>query len=104
MNQVARSLNLGVNGDYAGLKACVGSTLGWTSSTTYAASEETTLTQEINLPAAEQDRYYAFATVLDVLQIRDIATGKVIGEAVSRTDNIGYFVTDRYGIWKCVAK
>jgi hypothetical protein len=100
MNQVARSLNVGLNGDYAGLKACVGLTLGWTSSTTYAASEETTLTEEVNLTAVEHDRYYAFATVLDILRIRDIATGKVINETVSRSDNIGYFVTDKYGSWK----
>jgi hypothetical protein len=100
MNQVARSLNMGLNGDYAGLKECVGLTLGWTSSTTYAASEETTLTEEVNLAAVEHDRYYAFATVLDILRIREIATGKVISEAVSRSDNIGYFVTDKYGSWK----
>lgn len=100
MTQVARSLNVGLNGDYMGLKSCVGLTLGWTSSTTYTASEETTLTGEVNLATEDHDRYYAFATVLDVLQIREIATGKVIREAVSRTDNIGYFVTDRYGSWK----
>jgi hypothetical protein len=100
MNQVARSLNVGLNGDYAGLKECVGLTLGWTSSATYSASEETTLTEEVNLAAAEHDRYYAFATVLDVLRVREIASGKVVGEAVSRSDNIGYFVTDRYGSWK----
>jgi hypothetical protein len=51
------------------------------------------------LPAEEYDRYYAFATVLDVLRVSEIATGKVISDAVSRTDNIGYFVTDRYGGW-----
>jgi len=100
MNQVARSLNVGLNGDYTGLKSCVGATLGWTSSTTYTTSEETTLTEEVNLTAEDHDRYYALATVLDVLRIKDIATGKVITEAVSRTDNIGYFVTDRYGSWK----
>jgi hypothetical protein len=95
-----RTLNGGLSGDYAGLKTCVGLTLGWTSSTTYAASEEMTLTQEVNLAAADYDRYYAFATVLDVLRIRAIATGTVIGEAVTRTDNVGYFVTDRYGGWQ----
>ena len=95
-----RSLNVGVSGDYAGLKTCVGLTLGWTSSTTYTASEETTLTEEINLAAEQHDRYYAFATVLDVPRITEIATGKVIREAVSRTDNIGYFVTDKYGSWQ----
>jgi hypothetical protein len=100
MNQVARSLNVGLNGDYTGLKSCVGLTLGWTSSATYTASEETTLTGEVNLPPEEHDRYYAFATVLDVLRISEIATGKVNSEAVSRTDNIGYFVTDRYGSWR----
>jgi hypothetical protein len=100
MNQVARSLNLGLNGNYLGLKECVGLTLGWTSSTTYAVNEETTLTEEVNLPAADHDRYYAFATVLDLLRIREIASGKVLREAVSRSDNIGYFVTDQYGCWK----
>jgi hypothetical protein len=104
MNQVARNLNVGLNGDYAGLKACVGLTLGWTSSTTYTASEETTLTEEVNLAAVEHDRYYAFATVLDVLRIREIASGKVISEAVSRSDNIGYFVTDKYGSWKSASE
>jgi hypothetical protein len=104
MNQFTRSLDVGLDGSYAGLKACVGVKLGWTSSTTYTASEEATITQEINLPAAEHDRYYAFAAVLDVLQIREIGTGKVIGEAVCRTDNIGYFVTDRYGSWKSAAR
>ncbi len=104
MNQVARSLNVGLNGDYAGLKECVGLTLGWTSSTTYAASEETTLTEEVNLVAVEHDRYYAFATVLDILRIREIASGKVIREAVSRSDNIGYFVTDKYGSWKSASE
>lgn len=99
MNQVARSLNLGLN-DYTGLKACIGATLGWTSSNTYTSNEETTLTEEINLATAEHDRYYAFALVLDVLQIREIATGKVIREAMSRTENIGYFVTDKYGRWE----
>jgi hypothetical protein len=100
MNQVARNLNAGLNGDYVGLKMCVGMTLGWTSSTTYTASEEMILTAEVNLAAAEHDRYYAFATVLDVLQVREVVTGKVISEAVSRTDNIGYFVTDKYGSWR----
>jgi hypothetical protein len=100
MHQFTRSLNGGLSGDYAGLKTCVGLTLGWTSSTTYAACEETTLTQEVNLAAADYDRYYAFATVLDVLRIRAIATGTVVGEAVTRTDNVGYFVTDRYGCWQ----
>jgi hypothetical protein len=100
MNQVTRSLNGGLNGDYAGLKACVGLTLGWTSSTTYAASEETTLTEEVKLAAIEHDRYYAFATVLDILRIQEIDTGKVIREAVSHSDNIGYFVTDKYGSWR----
>jgi hypothetical protein len=38
--------------------------------------------------------------VLDVLRIRAIATGTVVGEAVTRTDNVGCFVTDRYGCWK----
>ncbi len=104
MNQVARSLNLGLNGDYAGLKECVGLTLGWTSSTTYTASEETTLTEEVNLDAAEHDRYYAFATVLDILRVKELATGRVMGEAVSRSDNIGYFVTDKYGTWKSASK
>jgi hypothetical protein len=100
MNQFTRSLNGGLNGDYLGLKACVSLTLGWTSSTTYTASEETTLTEEVNLPAEDHDRYYAFATVLDVLRIREIVTGKVISEAVTWTDNIGYFVTDKYSSWK----
>jgi hypothetical protein len=50
--------------------------------------------------AADYDRYYAFATVLDVLRIRAISTGMVVGEAVTGTDNIGYFVTDRYGCWQ----
>jgi hypothetical protein len=100
MSQFTRSLNAGLNGGYAGLKECVGLALGWTSSSTYAASEETTLTEEVNLPAEDHDRYYAFATVLDVLRIREIGTGKVVSEAVSRTDNIGYFVTDKYGCWK----
>jgi hypothetical protein len=100
MSQFTRSLNAGLNGGYAGLKECVGLALGWTSSATYAASEETTLTEEVNLPAEDHDRYYAFAAVLDVLRIREIGTGKVVSEAVTRTDNIGYFVTDRYGCWK----
>jgi hypothetical protein len=100
LNQFTRSLNAGLNGDYAGLKSCVGVTLGWTSSATYTTSEETTLTEEVNLAAEDHDRYYAFAAVLDVLRIRDIATGKVLAEAVSRTENIGYFVTDRYGSWR----
>lgn len=104
MNQVARCLNGGLNGDYAGLKASVGLTLGWTSSTTYAASEETTLTQEVNLAAVEHDRYYAFATVLDILRIQEIDTGNVIREAVSHSDNIGYFVTDKYGSWRSAPK
>jgi hypothetical protein len=104
MNQVARNLNVGLNGDYAGLKECVGLTLGWTSSSTYTASEETTLTEEVNLAAVEHDRYYAFATVLDILRIREIASGKVISEAVSRSDNIGYFVTDKYGSWKSASE
>jgi hypothetical protein len=100
MNQFTRSLNAGLNGDYVGLRMCVSAALGWTSSTTYAASEETTLTEEINLAAEDHDRYYAFATVLDVLRIRDVVTGEVINEAVTRTDNIGYFVTDKYGSWQ----
>jgi hypothetical protein len=104
MTQVARSLNLGLNGDYVGFKGCVGLTLGWTSSTTYTASEETTLTAEVNLAASEYDRFYAFATVLDVVRVREIATGKVISEAVSRTDNLGYFVTDKYGSWESAPK
>jgi hypothetical protein len=92
--------NVGVHGGYAGLKACVSLTLGWTHSMTYTTNEELTRTEEVNLPAEEYDRYYAFATVLDVLRVREIATGKVLSEALSRTDNIGYFVTDRYGSWK----
>jgi hypothetical protein len=100
MSQFTRSLNAGLNGGYAGLKECVGLALGWTSSATYAASEETTLTEEVNLAAEDHDRYYAFAAVLDVLRVREIGTGKVVSEAVSRTDNIGYFVTDRYGSWR----
>jgi hypothetical protein len=99
LNEIKRSLNVGVDGDYLGLKSCVSFTLGWTSSTTYTTNEETTLTEEVNLPAEDHDRYYAFATVLDILRIKEIATGKVLAEAVSRTDNIGYFVTDRYGSW-----
>ena len=99
INQFAHSLSVGLSGDYTGLKTCVGVTLGWTSSTTFTTNEEATYTEEVNLVAADHDRYYAFATVLDVLRVQDIATGKVISEAVSRTDNIGYFVTDRYGSW-----
>jgi hypothetical protein len=104
MNQFTRSLNAGLDGDYAGLRTCVGLALGWTSSTTYEASEETTLTEEVNLAAENHDRYYAFATVLDVLRIREIGTGKVVSEAVTRTDNIGYFVTDKYGSWRSTPK
>jgi hypothetical protein len=100
MSQFTRSLNVGLNGDYAGLKACVGLTLGWTSSTTYTTCEEMTVTEEVNLVAEEHDRYYAFAIVLDVLRVKDIATGTIISEAVSRTDNIGYFVSDEYGSWQ----
>ncbi|HLW64276.1 MAG TPA: hypothetical protein VKS79_03085, partial [Gemmataceae bacterium] len=59
----------------------------------------TTLTQEVNLAAADHDRYYAFAAVLDILRVKEIATGRIISEAVSRTDNLGYFVTDQYGSW-----
>jgi hypothetical protein len=104
MNQFARSLNVGLTDGYAGLKACVGATLGWTSSSAYTTSEEETRTEEANLAAEDHDRYYAFATVLDVLRIRDIATGRVVTEAVSRTDNNGYFVTDRYGGWEGVPR
>jgi hypothetical protein len=100
ISQFTRSLNAGLNGGYDGLKACVGLALGWTDSASYAASEETALTQEVNLAAEDHDRYYAFAAVLDVLRIWEIGTGKVVSEAVSRTDNIGYFVTDKYGSWQ----
>jgi hypothetical protein len=100
MKQVTRSLNIGLNGGYAGLKSSVGLTLGCTNSMTYTTSEEQTLTEEVSLTAEGYDRYYAFATVLDVLRVREVATEQVLSEAVSRTDNIGYFVTDRYGNWK----
>jgi hypothetical protein len=39
LSQVTRSLNIGVNGGYAGLKSCVSLTLGWTSSMTYTTNE-----------------------------------------------------------------
>ena len=100
MESVARTIGISASASYNFFSAKVNVSLQSTRQRTFTTSEETKITKTINLPAIDYNRWYAFVTVEEILRVIKISDGSIVSEAHSRTNNYGYFVTNRYGHWE----
>ncbi len=97
-------VGISASASYGVFSAEINTKLGYSTTSSFTTSEETKTTEQVDIPAADYSRTFAFCTAIDVLRVVAIPSGNTISQLVSRTPNYGIFVTNRQGLWEDAKK
>ncbi len=95
-------VGISASASYGAFSAEINTKIGYTTTSSFSTSEETTTTIKTTIPTVDYTRTIAFVSVVDILRVVSIPRGDTRSEMSSYTPDSAVFSTNQFGKWEAV--